>query len=99
MSQTISQNVRAIKVTNSLTGKKEILETRVPGKLSMYSCGPTVYGLIHIGNLRAALAADMFYRYFKRTGLDVTFVRNYTDVDDKIIKRAHEEKTTPEAIA
>jgi len=65
----------------------------------MYSCGPTVYGLIHIGNLRAGLVADMFYRYFKRVGYEVTFVRNYTDVDDKIIKRANEEKSTSEAIA
>ena len=50
------------------------LETTVPGKLSLYSCGPTVYGLIHIGNLRGGLVADMFYRYFKRVGYDVNYV-------------------------
>lgn len=85
------KTIRPITVTNTLTGKKEELKTLEPGKLSMYSCGPTVYGLIHIGNLRAALAADLFYRYFKRVGYDVTYVRNYTDIDDKIIKRANEE--------
>ncbi|OFZ01518.1 MAG: cysteine--tRNA ligase [Bdellovibrionales bacterium GWB1_52_6] len=91
--------IRPIKLTNSLTGKKEPLETIQPGKLTMYSCGPTVYSFIHIGNLRAGLVADMFHRYFKRVGYDVTFVRNYTDVDDKIIKRANEEKISSEAVA
>lgn len=91
--------MRQIKVTNTLTGRKEPLETVTPGRLTMYSCGPTVYGLIHIGNLRAALVADMFYRYFMRAGYEVVFVRNYTDVDDKIIKKALEEKTTADAVA
>ena len=88
-----------IRFTNSLTGKKEVFEPRVPGKVTFYSCGPTVYNLIHIGNLRAALVADMFYRYLKRAGFDVNFVRNYTDVDDKIIKRANDEKISSEAVA
>jgi cysteinyl-tRNA synthetase len=88
-----------IRVTNTLSGKKEVLKTRQPGKLSLYSCGPTVYGLIHIGNLRAALVADMFYRFFKKVGYDVTYVRNYTDVDDKIIKKAAAEKVTADEIA
>ncbi|MDR3607232.1 MAG: cysteine--tRNA ligase [Oligoflexia bacterium] len=91
--------IREIKLTNTLSGKKEVLETLEPGKLKMYSCGPTVYGLIHIGNLRGGLVADLFFRYFKRVGYDVTYVRNYTDVDDKIIKRAAEEKTTADEIA
>ncbi|MGE0616814.1 MAG: cysteine--tRNA ligase, partial [Bacteriovoracia bacterium] len=56
---------REIRVTNTSTRKKETLQPRTPGKLTMYSCGPTVYGLIHIGNLRAALVADMFARYFR----------------------------------
>jgi cysteinyl-tRNA synthetase len=90
--------IREIKVTNSLTGKKEPLVTRVPGKLTMYSCGPTVYNFIHIGNLRAALVADLFFRYFKRAGYDVTFVRNYTDVDDRIIQQAIQEKVTTDKI-
>ncbi|HLD98945.1 MAG TPA: cysteine--tRNA ligase [Bdellovibrionota bacterium] len=91
--------MRPIQLTNTLSGKKEILVTLTPGRLTMYSCGPTVYNLIHIGNLRGGLVADMFYRYFKRVGYDVVYVRNYTDVDDKIINRSHEEKTTAEAIA
>ena len=91
--------IRPIKVTNTLTGKKELLETLVPGKLSLYSCGPTVYGLIHIGNLRGGLVADMFSRYFKRVGYEVNYVRNYTDVDDKIIKLGNEQKVAPEEIA
>jgi cysteinyl-tRNA synthetase len=65
----------------------------------MYSCGPTVYNLIHIGNLRGGVVADLFFRYFKRVGYDVCFVRNYTDVDDKIINRAKEVGMTPEALA
>jgi cysteinyl-tRNA synthetase len=90
--------IRPIKVTNTLTGKKELLETHVPGKLSLYSCGPTVYSYIHIGNLRSALAADLFYRYFKRVGYEVNYVRNYTDVDDRIIKKANDEKTTVDEV-
>jgi cysteinyl-tRNA synthetase len=91
--------MREIRLTNSLSGKKEIFEPRVPGKVSFYSCGPTVYNFIHIGNLRAGLVSDMFYRYLKKIGYDVTFVRNYTDVDDKIIKRANEEKITADAVS
>jgi len=64
----------------------------------MYSCGPTVYGPIHIGNLRAALTADLMFRFFKRFGYEVNYVRNYTDVEDKIIKRANEEKVGYEVI-
>lgn len=86
--------MREIKVTNTLTGKKEVLETRVPGKLTFYSCGPTVYNFIHIGNLRTAVVSDMFFRYFKRVGYDVAFVRNYTDVDDRIIQKSIEEKVS-----
>ena len=92
-------SIRPIRLTNTLTGKKEQLETIRPGKLTLYSCGPTVYNLIHIGNLRAALVADLFFRFFRRAGYDVTFVRNYTDVDDKIINRARQESSTSEEIA
>ncbi|MBI2711869.1 MAG: cysteine--tRNA ligase [Bdellovibrio sp.] len=99
MPQHTPKSIRPIKLTNTLTGKKEDLQTRTEGKLSLYSCGPTVYGLIHIGNLRGGLVADLFFRYFKRVGYDVTYVRNYTDVDDKIIRRAQEEKSTPEEVA
>jgi cysteinyl-tRNA synthetase len=91
--------IRPIKVTNTLTGKKEPLETLRPGKLTMYSCGPTVYNFVHIGNLRGGLVSDLFFRYFKRVGYDVTYVRNYTDVDDKIIQRGHDEGIPPQEVA
>ncbi|MEK6707088.1 MAG: cysteine--tRNA ligase [Bdellovibrionota bacterium] len=91
--------MRPIRLANTLTGKKEQLRTLEPGRLTMYSCGPTVYNYIHIGNLRGGLVADMFFRFFKRAGYEVLYVRNYTDVDDKIIKRATEEKTTSEAVS
>lgn len=87
----MTQSPRPIQVTNTLSGKKETLVPIEPGKIRMYSCGPTVYGLIHIGNLRAALTSDLFFRYFKKAGYEVNYVRNYTDVDDKIIKRGWEE--------
>ncbi len=95
-SRTFAQKIR---VTNTLTGKKELLETLQPGRLTLYSCGPTVYNLIHIGNLRAAMVADLFFRFFRRAGYDVTFVRNYTDVDDKIINRARQEGVSPEEVS
>jgi cysteinyl-tRNA synthetase len=95
----MTQTCRPIKLTNTLTGKKELLETFQPGRLTMYSCGPTVYNFIHIGNLRGGVVADMFFRYFKRVGYDVNYVRNYTDVDDKIIQRASDEGISPEEVA
>ncbi|MEN9723226.1 MAG: cysteine--tRNA ligase [Pseudomonadota bacterium] len=91
--------IRAIRVTNTLSGRKEVLETLQPGRLTLYSCGPTVYNLIHIGNLRAAMVADLFFRFFRRVGYEVTFVRNYTDVDDKIIARARQEGLSSEEVA
>src|ERR1700721_175429 len=93
---TQSRPIREIKLTNTLTGKRETLTTLSPGKLTMYLVGPTVYNLIPIGNLRGGLAADLFFRYFKRVGYDVNYVRNYTDVDDKIINRAVKEGITSE---
>ncbi|MCC7442624.1 MAG: cysteine--tRNA ligase [Bdellovibrionales bacterium] len=90
---------REIWLTNTLSGKREKLEPQVADKLSLYSCGPTVYNLIHIGNLRSGLVADMMFRYFKRAGYEVNYVRNYTDVDDKIIQRGHDEGSSPEAVA
>ncbi len=91
--------LRAIQLTNTLSGKKEELKTSQPGKLTFYSCGPTVYGLIHIGNLRSALVADLFFRYFQRVGYEVIYVRNYTDVDDKIILKGHEENLLASEVA
>jgi len=88
-----------IQLFNTESGQLETVVPVEPGRLRFYSCGPTVYGNIHIGNLRAALTADAFYRWFKRAGYEVTYVRNYTDVDDKIISRAAEEGITPDALA
>jgi len=92
-------SIREIKLTNTLSGKKETLKPLVPGKIKMYSCGPTVWNFIHIGNLRSGVVSDMFFKYFKRVGYDVKYVRNYTDVDDKIIAQADKEKTTASDLA
>jgi cysteinyl-tRNA synthetase len=90
--------LRNVQFTNTSTRKKEVFRTLEPGKVKMYSCGPTVYGEIHIGNLRAALTSDLAYRFLRRAGFEVTYVRNYTDIDDKIIKRAQEEGVPMEVI-
>ena len=89
----------AIKVFNTLTRKKEELEPRKAGRMGMYVCGPTVYNYIHIGNARTFINFDMIRRYLEYRGFKVEFVRNVTDIDDKIINRAAEEGTTPQAIA
>lgn len=91
--------MREIKFTNSMSGKKEVFRPLEPGKVRLYACGPTVYNFIHIGNLRAALFSDLVFRYLTRVGYSVNFVRNYTDVDDKIITKGNEEKTTALAVA
>jgi len=89
----------SIKVYNSLTRKKEDFVPVAEGKVTMYVCGPTVYSLSHIGHARSAVAFDVIYRYLRFMGLDVTYARNYTDVDDKIIKKANEEGATSEDVA
>jgi cysteinyl-tRNA synthetase len=88
-----------MKIYNTLTKKKEPLEPREPGEISMYVCGLTVYNYMHIGNARTFINFDMIRRYLDYRGFKVVFVRNITDVDDKIINRAAEEKTTPQEIA
>jgi len=80
--------IRELKVHNNLTRKKELFSTIEPGKVKFYSCGPTTYDFLHIGNARALVVGDLFHRVLKAFGYDVNFVRNYTDVDDKIIDRA-----------
>ncbi len=79
-----------IRVYNTLGGKKEPFEPIESGKVSMYVCGPTVYDYCHIGHARSVVVFDVIVRYFKARGFDVTYVRNFTDVDDKIINRANE---------
>ncbi len=82
--------VREIKVHNNLTRKKEVFQTVEPGKVKFYSCGPTTYDFLHIGNARALVVGDLFHRALRAFGYQVNFVRNYTDVDDKIIEKARE---------
>ncbi len=80
----------SLRVYNTLKGQKEDFQPLEPGKVKMYVCGVTVYDYCHIGHARANIVFDIIYRYLQFAGFDVTYVRNYTDVDDKIIKRANE---------
>lgn len=80
-----------MKVYNTLTRKKEELVPITPGEIKMYVCGPTVYNYIHIGNARPLCIFDILRRYLEYRGYKVTFVQNFTDIDDKIIRRANEE--------
>ncbi|WP_120511257.1 cysteine--tRNA ligase [Photobacterium salinisoli] len=79
-----------LKIYNSLTRQKEEFKPIVPGKIGMYVCGVTIYDLCHIGHGRTFVAFDVVSRYLRYSGYDLTFVRNITDIDDKIIKRAAE---------
>ncbi|MCS6317792.1 MAG: cysteine--tRNA ligase, partial [Nitrospira sp.] len=79
-----------LRVYNTLTGSKEPFEPLVPGKVRMYVCGVTVYDYCHIGHARSALGFDVLRRYLEYSGFVVEFAKNFTDVDDKIIKRANE---------
>ena len=88
-----------MKLYNTLSRKKEEFKPIEEGKVKMYVCGPTVYNFIHIGNARPFIIFDTLRRYLEYRGYDVTFVQNFTDVDDKIIKRGHEENITPEEVA
>ena len=88
-----------IKIYNTLTKQKEEFKPLEEGKVKMYVCGPTVYNYIHVGNARPFIIFDTLRRYLEYRGYDVTFVQNFTDVDDKIIKRGHEEGIAPEEIA
>lgn len=80
----------SLKIYNTLTGKKEIFEPLEPNKVGMYVCGPTVYDTSHIGHARSVVIFDVIFRWLKESGYDVCYVRNFTDVDDKIIKKANE---------
>jgi cysteinyl-tRNA synthetase len=80
-----------IRIHNSLTGRKEVLEPIRPGHIGMYVCGDTVYDLSHMGHARSKIAFDVVRRYLKYRGFVVTFVRNITDIDDRIIQRAREQ--------
>jgi cysteinyl-tRNA synthetase len=88
-----------LKIHNNLSRKKETFAPLEAGKVRFYSCGPTTYDFLHVGNARALVIGDLFNRVMKALGYDVTFVRNYTDVDDKIIERANENKEDPLVLA
>lgn len=88
-----------IELHDSLSGQRQPLETLEPGHVRLYVCGVTVYDYCHLGHARVMIVFDMFVRYLRAMGWQVTYVRNVTDIDDKIINRANETGETPEAIA
>lgn len=88
-----------LRVYNTLTRKKEEFQPITPGKVCMYVCGPTVYDYCHIGHARSVVVFDVVARYFREKGLEVTYVRNFTDVDDKIINKANATGMTSEQVA
>ena len=79
-----------LKIYNSLTNQKEKFTPIEKNIVKMYVCGMTVYDYCHLGHARVMVAFDVVYRYLKATGYDVTYIRNITDIDDKIIQRANE---------
>jgi len=83
-------NLYMLKIYNTLTGKKQEFKPIEPGKVRMYVCGMTVYDFCHVGHARVLVVFDMVTRYMRSLGLDVNYVRNITDIDEKIIKRANE---------
>ena len=88
-----------MKIYNTLTRKKEEFTPIEPNKVRMYVCGPTVYNYIHIGNARPMIVFDTVRRYMEHKGYEVNYVSNFTDVDDKIIRKANEEGVTADEIA
>jgi cysteinyl-tRNA synthetase len=91
--------VTAIVLTSTLSGRKEPLEPREPGHVRLYWCGVTVYSRTHVGHARFLVTADVLVRHLLARGLRVTFVRNFTDIDDKMIRRAAEERITVPELA
>ena len=90
---------QVMKLYNTLSKRKEEFTPLEEGKVRMYVCGPTVYNFIHIGNARPMIVFDTVRRYFEYKGYDVNYVSNFTDVDDKIIKKAIEEGVTSDEIS
>lgn len=88
-----------MRLYNSLTLKKDEFVPLEPGKVKMYSCGPTVYNYFHVGNSRPFIVFDTLRRYLEYRGFEVTFVQNFTDIDDKVIRKANDENTTYDKIA
>ncbi len=90
---------KAMKIFNTMTRKKEEFVPLEPGKVKMYACGPTVYNYFHIGNARPFVVFDTLRRYLEHRGYEVTFVQNFTDIDDKMIRRANEEGVSVRELA
>lgn len=88
-----------MKIYNTLTRQKEEFVPLEPGKVKIYACGPTVYNFIHIGNARPICVFDTLRKYMEYSGYDVTFVQNFTDIDDKLINKANEENITVPQVA
>ncbi len=88
-----------MQIYNTMTRKKEELVTLVPGQVSMYVCGPTVYNFFHIGNARPFVVFDTLRRYLEYRGYKVKFIQNFTDIDDKLIRKANEEGITVAEVA
>ncbi len=95
----MSQDLRSVTLFDSRTQKKRLLEPQTPGEIAMYVCGVTVYDLTHIGHARVFIVFDVLYRFLRHLGYDVNYVRNHTDVDDKILKRASEKGVDPLELA
>lgn len=90
---------KPIMVHNTLNNTKMEFKPLEPGKVKMYVCGPTTYNYIHLGNARPIVVFDTIRRYLMYCGYEVTYIQNFTDVDDKIIKRANEEQDDPIKLA
>ena len=88
-----------LQIHNTLTRQKQDFVPLEEGKVGLYVCGVTVYDFCHIGHARTFVNFDMIVRYLRYRGFKVTYVRNITDIDDKIIRRANEEGTTSQAVA
>ena len=91
----MTKNLKTIRLFDSAEGDKRDFQPQTPGKVKLYVCGVTVYDLTHIGHARVFIVFDVFYRFLRRLGYDVEYVRNHTDVDDKILKRAEERGVDP----
>lgn len=88
-----------MKLYNTMTNKIEEFKTIEENKVKMYVCGPTVYNYIHLGNARPIVVFDTLARYFEHKGMEVEFVQNFTDVDDKIINKSMEEGTSASEVS
>ena len=91
--------MQEVKIYNSLKNKIEVFKPIEEGKVSIYVCGPTVYGNLHIGNARPIAVFDIFVKALRKMGYEVTYMSNVTDIDDKIIRKAIEEGISEKEVA